>query len=355
MTGPRQGEAPGSPDHLYLEITDRCNLGCKHCYLGAHPGGRHMMQGRAVRAALSDFAAMGGRTVSFSGGEPLLHPEWKSLLAHAARLGLGCTLITNGTMLDKEAIDASVRLGARIALSIDGSQAATHDAIRGRGNFARVQTALKNLGAIGAQGQVIVCFTPMRRNLNDLIPLAKALHRDGFHQLYVSLLEDRGRKRAHDRELSLDTGERVRLLTQLVLLLTDPSLAMHVDTGHLTYFFERLLGKPDGLGDPIEGTLRVAPTGQVYLSAYVDDEAFRLGSLQEANLRECFLSERVRVLYAQARERQDGLPACRDCPHWIVCGGGSPARAYANNGCLSTPDEFCEAKRIFLERWYRAV
>ena len=355
MNWPEASELEGFPDHLYIELTDRCNLRCKHCYLGARPGGQHTVDGRLVRAALSEFAAMGGRTVTFSGGEPLLHPDWKSLLAHAGYVGLSCTLISNGTILDKEGIETLVQLGVRIGLSIDGSQAATHDAIRGPGSFARVQAALMSLAAVGAHSQVIACFTPTRRNLNELIPWAKMLNREGFHHLYVSVLEERGRERAHDLELSLDTEGRVHLLTQLVLLLTHPGLEMHVDTGHLTYFFSRLLGEWDGLGDPMEGTLRVAPTGQVHLTAYVDDEDFLLGSLYEGSLREYCRSERVRALFAEATRRLAGLPACRDCPYWIVCGGGSPARAYAKHRCLSAPDEFCEAKRVFLERWYRAL
>lgn len=345
-------ERLGPPDHLYIELTDRCNLRCKHCYLSAGAGGKNTLDIGLVKTILSDFAAMGGYSVAFSGGEPLLVPNWTSIVAEARSLGLATTIVTNGTLLDGKAISTLLNHEVTIAISLEGQQAKTHDAIRGKGSFERVRAALDRLVAVGAQEKVVVCFTPTRRNLLELPALAAMLAADGFRRIYVSLLEERGRERTNAPELSLNSADKGQLLRQLMSLLTQEDLELHLETGHLRYFFTRILQGWDGLGDPMEGTLRITSGGQVFLTAYVDDERFLLGSLPELSLRQCWHSERARQLLAEAERRLTGPPGCLECPYWIVCGGGSPARAYASHGCLMEPDDFCQAKRLFLEDWF---
>ena len=213
----------------------------------------------------------------------------------AIACGLETTLITNGTLLNDRNADTLVEAGARIALSVDGCRAATHDLIRGEGSFCKVRAAMQRLAARSVQQNVIVCFTPTKPNIGELNPLARMLSSEGFSQMYVSVLESRGRETTHSDELRPDTGDQVRLLIQLAALISDPQLGMHVDTGHLKYFFSRLFEGWDGLGDPIEGTLRVAPTGDVFLTAYVDNQQFRLGSLYDDGLQQCWFSERTNI------------------------------------------------------------
>jgi radical SAM protein with 4Fe4S-binding SPASM domain len=349
---PGIAESLAPPDHLYIELTDRCNLRCKHCYLSAGAGGQLTLDPELVRTILVDFVAIGGYSVAFSGGEPLLVSGWTSIVANSRSLGLATTVVTNGTLLDERAIFTLLDQGVTIAISLEGQQASTHDSIRGRGSFARVRKALDKFVALGAQANVVICFTPTRRNLAELPALAAMLAAEGFRSIYISLLEERGRERSNAPELSLTLGDKVQLLKQLAELLLQEDMEVDVETGHLRYFFTRILQGWDGLGDPMEGTLRVTSGGQVFLTAYVDDERFLLGRLPDVSLRQCWSSERVRQLFAEADQRMTGLPACQECPYWIVCGAGSPARAYAKHGDLMEPDDFCEAKSLFLEDWF---
>lgn len=342
-----------APDHLYIELTNRCNLRCKHCYLSAGPVGQEALDPALVHRAISEFSAMAGRSVSFSGGEPLLYRGWQELVSLAIACGLETTVVTNGTLLNDRNADTLVEAGARIALSVDGCCAATHDLIRGEGSFCKVRAAMQRLAARSVQQNVIVCFTPTKPNIGELSPLARMLASEGFSQMYISVLESRGRETAHSDELRPDTGDQVRLLIQLAALISDPQLGMHVDTGHLKYFFSRLFEGWDGLGDPIEGTLRVAPTGDVFLTAYVDNQQFRLGSLYDDGLQQCWFSERTNHLLAEAGRRALGTGSCCECPYWIVCGGGSVARAFSRAGSFAEPDEFCEARIRFLDLWYQ--
>lgn len=341
------------PDHLYVELTNRCNLSCTHCYLSASPGGTDVLDTTLIKRALREFADLGGYSVALSGGEPLLHPDWAAILSDATSMNLSVTVVTNGILLTPRTIDTLVEHRATIAVSIDGAKAETHDAVRGAGSFGKVDTGLRNLVAAGAQKQVVVCFTPNHLNIDELGGLARQLYREGFHYLYLSLLEERGRQ--HGSGLgSLEHSDRSRLLLALVFLLTSSMGKLKVETGHLRYFFQRLFGDWEPIGDPMEQTLRITPRGDVYMTAYVDNDQFKLGELCEESLGQIWGSNRSREIIAAAEQRFDSLSACQSCPYWIVCGGGSPARAFAMHGSFSQPDDFCQAKYSFLESWFKA-
>jgi radical SAM protein with 4Fe4S-binding SPASM domain len=343
------------PDHLYIELCDRCNLECEHCYLAAGPRGNQSLPAELVRRAIDEFVSLGGLSLAFSGGEPLLHPDCLALVEYARKSGLETMIATNGYLLEDNIISLFKRSGVTVELSLDGSRESTHDATRGAGSFAAVLSALERTAAQQAQDSLITCFTTTRRNVGELMAVAKMLMERGFYRIYTSLLEDRGRTKSFARDLILDTGDKVRLLIQFGLLLSEPRSGLRLDAGHLKYFFRRLLDQWDGSGDPIEGTLRISPEGEIYLTAYSDHERFFLGNLEGGSLEQFWHSEKTGALLAEAGGRLTGLPFCRDCPYWIVCGGGSPVRAFMRTGSFLEPDEFCEAKILFLDRWFRAL
>jgi radical SAM protein with 4Fe4S-binding SPASM domain len=293
--------------------------------------------------------------VSFSGGEPLLYDGWEELVRRSVDCGLETAVVTNGTLLNDRNTERLASTGATVALSIDGACEETHDRIRGRGSFAKTRAAMRRLAAHGMRQRVIVCFTPMKPNIRELPALVSLLAGDGFRHLYISALESRGREVRNAASLWPDTADRVDLLGELADLTMAQAPAVEVDTGHLRYFFSRLYAGWDGTGDPIEGTARVSPSADVFLTAYVDDERFRLGSLVDASLAACWFSRPTRDLLAAAASRAAGEGACRDCAYWLVCGGGSTARAFAQTGSFASPDEFCEAKVQFLEQWFQPV
>ena len=342
------------PDHLYIEITDQCNLRCKHCYLSAGPDGSRMIEGALIQKALANYAEIGGHSVAFSGGEPLLHPDLLNFVAFAGLQGLHATVVTNGTLLQEPVDEFLLNCGATLAISVEGPDAETHDAIRGAGSFKQVIAMLDRIMARGAQDSLIICFTPTRQNVHTLFSLAAWLSRNGYRRLYISLLEERGRELGNKLALSLDHIGRVQLLTQLSLLLTATDLNIEIDAGHLRYFFNRLLyGTADR--DPMESTLRISPSGQVYLTAYIDDAQFSLGNLNEKSLLACWQTGRYHNLLKEAEKRGEcRLPECKNCYYWHVCAGGNPVRAYAMHGTFSLPDDLCEAKTVFLNRWYSA-
>jgi len=133
------GRAFGGPYQGALWFTNRCNLQCIHCYfyspllpepnyfdvraarrgVAAPPDPEEVRRRRtrdadteATRAVIDDLLVMGTCTFTVAGsGEPMLHPEALEFLGRIKHAGRICCMNTNGTLLNRESVDALVGMG----------------------------------------------------------------------------------------------------------------------------------------------------------------------------------------------------------------------------------------------------
>ncbi len=86
--------------YLELQITKRCNLKCKHCFLGdTEPLDLPLEK---IRRILKDFEEMQGLRVLITGGEPLLHRNFSEINEFLKELAIRKILFTNGNLLDDD-------------------------------------------------------------------------------------------------------------------------------------------------------------------------------------------------------------------------------------------------------------
>ena len=92
-----------------LELTERCNLRCVHCYVRRPAGdleakSRELSYGQWA-SILDELADMGCLKLLLTGGEVLLHPDFADIYIHARKKGLVVTVFTNGTLLNERWAD----------------------------------------------------------------------------------------------------------------------------------------------------------------------------------------------------------------------------------------------------------
>lgn len=92
------------PLHGHIEITNHCNLRCKHCYV-ARDSGRSELTEAECLALLDEMAEAGCLRLLLTGGEPLARKDFLSSYTHAKQRGFLITLFTNGTLLTTELAD----------------------------------------------------------------------------------------------------------------------------------------------------------------------------------------------------------------------------------------------------------
>lgn len=135
----------GTPAVAGLELTYRCNVRCRHCYVNGLGG--EELRLNECRRLIDDLYDLGTFCLVFTGGEPLLREDFFDIVGHARKKGFLTVLFTNGTRIDRETAD---RIEAarfwQVEISLCGATAATHDRVtRCPGSFAKTVAAVRHL------------------------------------------------------------------------------------------------------------------------------------------------------------------------------------------------------------------
>jgi MoaA/NifB/PqqE/SkfB family radical SAM enzyme len=149
---PSNSTAPSSLyglQFLWLEITDKCNLECSHCY--ADSGPRRDLHGEMKLkdwyAVIQESADLGCRQIQFIGGEPALHPDLGRLVERSSACGYTfIEVFTNATVFNASLYRAFLRSRVQVATSFYSDDPTIHDLITGRpGSFSRTVDGIKRI------------------------------------------------------------------------------------------------------------------------------------------------------------------------------------------------------------------
>lgn len=121
-----------------VALSEYCNLTCQMC---RRPSEAIFMDKELCKRALTEAREVGVETISFSGGEPFVHPGFYEILEHAFSLGIKVQLVTNGTIVKRDKLDFLSKLDC-MTVSVDGLEK-SHDHIRQKqGTWQRTMRTL---------------------------------------------------------------------------------------------------------------------------------------------------------------------------------------------------------------------
>lgn len=130
-------------DSLDMELTERCNNNCIHCYINLPAADLNAQQRELskeeIQEILHEAVSLGCLTVRFTGGEPLLREDFEDLYIFARKLGLRVILLTNATLITPALtqVFARVPLLQPIEVTLYGMQRNSYEAVtRVSGSFA---------------------------------------------------------------------------------------------------------------------------------------------------------------------------------------------------------------------------
>jgi AdoMet-dependent heme synthase len=183
--GQNQSQLKQKPRLIFWELTKGCNLRCIHCRASATElSSPSDLSTQAARDIIDQMATVSSPILVLSGGEPLFRADLFELARYGTDKGLRVALATNGTLVRKPVAQKIVDSGVkRVAISLDGADAATHDTFRGiPGAFDAAITGFRNLKDLGMSVQINT--TIARHNAHQLpavLELAKSLGADALH------------------------------------------------------------------------------------------------------------------------------------------------------------------------------
>ena len=355
MTGPMPGMAPRdfsrNPMLVYWEVTQACGLACKHCRAEAMPKAHPLeLTTTEGQSFLSQLLIFGDPLphVILTGGDPLGRRDIYSLIDHAVHSGLEVSITPSATPeLSNAAISKLKEHGIQsLGLSLDGSSAARHDAIRGiDGTFERTMEAARHASRVGLPIQV---NTLVSEETADDLPAVYELLRTSFPVMRWSLffLISVGRGKALN-EVSPEQGERIM---DWVLDLV-PKAPFAVKTTEAPSYRRLAIGKMRAAGMRASemkgssvskgfqirdghGIVFVSHLGDIYPSGFLP---LHCGNVRKDSLVEVYRNSKT---FVGLHSPDEFRGKCGDCEYRHIC-GGSRARAFAYTGDELGSDPFC--------------
>jgi AdoMet-dependent heme synthase len=327
------------------EVTQACDLACVHCRASAQPD-RHPMELSTDegKALIDQIAAMEVPVFVLTGGDPIKRPDLFELIAHARSRRVRVSLTPSATpLLTKEIVVHLKEAGlARLAVSMDGACAQTHDAFRGMsGSFARTLDAIRWANEIGLPVQINTTFS--RKNIGEIDAIVTLMKSLNITLWSVFFLVPTGRGKLNDL-LSADefeqVFEKVYRLSKAASFDIKTTEAQHYrrfalqqrvaerKAGTVTVVPEKTedaIGRaPRGLNDG-KGFVFISHVGEVFPSGFLP--------LSAGNIRSQTLSAIYRdsPLFKALRDTSNLEGKCGACEFKEIC-GGSRSRAYALTG-----------------------
>lgn len=138
---------PSFPVSASLDLTSRCNLQCRHCFLRYDGVNLRDKSTRETEQVLETLRDLGVLFLVLTGGDPFCRPDFKPVYQAAKRCGFFLTIFSNGTLLDDALMDyLADHPPRRIELTAYGYSEKTYEAVTGvPGSYHRFRTAVDGL------------------------------------------------------------------------------------------------------------------------------------------------------------------------------------------------------------------
>lgn len=327
-----------------IELTERCNNNCVHCYINLPAGdvaaATREMETGFVREILRQAADLGFLTVRFTGGEPTLRSDFADLYLYARRLGMQVNLYTNARLITPDLAALMVRYppGGVVEISVYGMSATTYDRIaRCPGAFEEFRRGVDLLAANKVpfiiKGPKLPFLREEQAAFEAWASTLPAMDRMPAYSMNFDL---RARRDDPGKNKSID-NLRVTPEETVAMLSREPD-----------YFAEMARFCSAFLGPPGDKLFHCGAGHSLCIDAYGRAQAclplrhpdFSV-DLHESTLRSA-IEERFPALLDARATNPEYLRRCANCFLKSLC-DQCPAKSWAEHGTLDTPVEYlCE-------------
>jgi radical SAM protein with 4Fe4S-binding SPASM domain len=194
-----------------FEPTFRCNLNCVHCYVnqpaGSRAARRRELPTARILTLIDEIAEAGCLSLLFTGGEPLLRPDFPALYLHAVRRGLLVSVFTNGTLVTDRIADlfADAR-PERVEVTLYGMTAETSERVtRTPGSFEPCLAGIRRLTARRLPVKLkTMALAWNRHEVAAMRAFAARLGAEFTHDCQLNARVDGGANRTGELQLTAD-------------------------------------------------------------------------------------------------------------------------------------------------------
>ncbi|MEZ5354424.1 MAG: TIGR04053 family radical SAM/SPASM domain-containing protein [Bryobacteraceae bacterium] len=340
-----------APLNVYWEMTQACALACRHCRAEAmpqaHPDQLSFDEGVALLDQILEFGEPRPHLI-LTGGDPLERGDLFSLIDQARTRGIGTSITPAATpALTRQVLERLKQHGVEgLGLSLDGSSASSHDAIRGvPGTFDRTVQAMRWAQELEIPLQVNTLVAA--ETADDLPAVFELLKPLGVARWSLFFLISVGRGKVLQ---PLPAAEAEKLMGWIhSISATAPFIVATTEApSYRRVAIERMreqglageqIGKSGvargfGIRDG-HGVVFVSHTGEVCPAGFLPVPA---GSIRTGRLADIYRSA---PLFQSLHDPGQFEGRCGVCEYRVLC-GGSRARAFGATGDPLASDPLCE-------------
>jgi len=142
------------PMELHLDLTDACTERCVHCYIPS--GCRHYLPVAEAEKVIREFRDMQGLSVHLTGGEAMMHPEFRRICRLCNELNLNFLVFSNMTLCDDGMISFLKEVDPQfVNVSLYAMNPDIHDGItRLPGSWQKTMDAILRCEAVGVHVRI---------------------------------------------------------------------------------------------------------------------------------------------------------------------------------------------------------
>ena len=320
---------------IQIDITNACNLRCKHCYHSHHSNkGALRLDGwfeilKQYDEMVSAFKMQ--PEVIICGGEPTISPYLFPILKRAKELWghPPITILTNGTKLNDVLLSALSEYNIRFQVSLDGPDSERHDAVRGEGNFSKALSGAKLAREYGFQVNVLGILS---KKTSQWIPdFFEMVKQNGLNSMNFTRFIPQGYGSELVRSGEDDSlyGFELRDALRSIIGYSRDCGIPTATNGPLYHLIDPNLGQSGRFG--FQGLI-VDYKGNLKVSSRAD---YILGSVLEEGLKNLFLKHPL-----MKELRLGNINECGQCMYYKRCGGDRNI-SYATTGSFLEKDKGC--------------
>lgn len=205
------------PDYkALLQITERCNFKCSHCFVDSTITGYEMSLTQITDKVIPNFIKSKVTKVTLTGGEPLVHKDILGIISALCNSNIAVSICTNGSLITDSFLKSiSSYTKIHFNISLDGFEYESHGRFRGNLEYNTYNRIIENIKKVGDLNLLNGILTTPNKfaTINEYDKLCKFAHKAGAKYILMNPLSPFGR--GHETQsLAYSRDEMIALKNQ---------------------------------------------------------------------------------------------------------------------------------------------
>ncbi len=297
---------------IFLEITDKCNLNCKHCYGGFASKNRNMISLNDIDNIIDEAVELGIYEFDITGGEPLLYHKLEDVLSKLYDSGMLVSIFTNLTLLTNHHLEIFNKYCVKkVITSIDSCYKNVHDEFRGcNGCFDKTMKNIEKLKKLNIELSINTMIGNHNiKYIDEMIIFLKKLELP----FVLDVITNEGRAMTLNENIS-----------------TSANIIKTIFSKYNNDINKEMNFKHCGIGNRF---IYIKSDGNIYICPSLIDDKYKIGNIKQKNLYE---------VWENMTKRFGNLSCSKKSNKCKKCNGGCRARALKlHNNIMDVDNVYC--------------